>query len=144
MTFIEITSFLANIIQILFGGTALFFAWTQRDKISAAFSILLGYSLQASLSDLRHWIEKLQESSVEENDPSKKFRTALAYISGKIKGNTILYEHFGDKVLKRLNVMMLDLDDEKVVTQTIKMSLCSEIKERLTTLEVKNYKSKSK
>lgn len=144
MTITEWISLVANIMEILVGGVALFLAWTQREKISAAFSVLLNYSLQTSLSDLRHWIEKLQESSSEDNDVSKKFRIALAYIFGKIKGNIILNDHFGDRMLKRMKLIMDDLDNSQTVNETTKISLCSEIKESLATLEVENYKSKSK
>lgn len=137
-----IVSFIANIVQISVGVIALYVAWTQRDKISAAFSVLLSYSLQTSLTDLRHWIEKLNEHTVDGTDESKRVRMSLANIFGKIKGNPILYNHFGEKMLKRLKLMMQDLDEGKPVTETSKISLCSEIKESLTTLEIENHTPK--
>ena len=144
MWFVAVVSFVANIVEILVGASALYLAWTQGDKISAAFSILFSYSLQTSLADLKHWLEKLHENSTEAGDTSKKFRTALAHISGKIRGNPALKKHFGDKMLKRLNVMIEELDDDRVVTETSKVSLYSEIKESLSTLEVQNYQTYSK
>ena len=96
--------------------------------------------LKFCLAEFKHWIEVLQENSSEDGDMSKKFRQALAHMSGKIRGNQNLYKHFGEKMLKRLKLMIEDLDNGKSVSATKKISLCSEIKESLTTLELENYK----
>jgi hypothetical protein len=140
---IQAISTFSDIVEICVGLTALWVAWTQRDKISTAFSILLGYSLQTSLGDLRHWLERLQEHNIDGTDESSRVRRDLAYIRGKIKGNKVLYTHFGDKILKRVNEMIGDLDQRRPVSETSKISLCSEIKERLATLEVENRTLKS-
>ncbi len=137
-------SFIANITEITVGVAAIIVAITQRKKISAALAVLLSYSLQASLADLRHWIETLHESSQDDKDKSKKFRSALAHILGKIKGNPTLSKHFGDNMMKRVRVMMTDIDEGKQVNETDKISLYSEIKESITTLEVENHNSKGK
>lgn len=137
-------SFIANIIEILAGGTALFVVWTQREKISAAFSVLLNYSFQISLADFKHWLEKLSEDIFIENDEYKNVRIALAHIYGKLRGNPRLNKHFGDKMLKRIRIMIDDIDNKKIVNQTEKISLYSEIKESLTTLEIENHNSKTK
>jgi hypothetical protein len=141
---VNIISTAADIVEITVGTVALYLAWTQREKISAAFSILFSHSLQISLADLRHWLETLDENNINGNDESKKVRTSLAHIFGKIKGNKILYSHFGDKMLKRLKVMIEDLDEGRGVQETSKVSLCSEIRESLATLEVENQKIKSR
>lgn len=140
MTFTQSVSLIADITEIALGISAIVVAWTQRDKISSAFSILLNYSFQASLSELKHWIEILQENSEEDGDSSRKFRQAIAFIFGKIKGNPVLYAHFTEKMLRRLKLMMDDLDSNKTVTTTHKIRLYSEIRESLYTLEVEKYK----
>ena len=142
--FIKTTSVLSDVVQICVGLAALILAWTQRDKISAALSILFNYSFQLSLANFKHWVKILQENCHEDEDTSKKFRTALAHIYGKIKGNPTLYKYFGDKILKRLKVMMADLDEGKLVNQTEKTILYSEIEESLGALEIVNYKSQSR
>jgi len=132
-------SLLANIVEILVGGIAIYVAWTQRNKISAAFSILFSYSLQASLADLHHWLEELHENNINGKDDSKKVRIALAHIYGKIHGNPTLRKHIDDKLLKRVKIMMEELDSDKTVTETSRITICSEIKESLASLGIQNH-----
>lgn len=141
--FVKIVSFLADLVQVIAGGIALYIGFTKREKISAAFRILYNFSLQTSLAELKHWLLKLEESKINSKDNSKDVRVSLAYIVGKIKGNRILYAHFGEKMLKRLNVIIADLEEGRSVTDSNRISLYSEIRESLATLEIDNHQIKS-
>lgn len=136
---VGIVSFLADVIQVILGVIALWIAWTQREKISNAFSILLNYSLRISLADLHHWLQELHDNDVNGNDASKKVRIALAHIYGKIKGNPDLAKHIEDKLIKRVKIMMEDLDGGRTVSETSRISICSEIQARLASLEIENH-----
>jgi len=48
----------------------------------------------------------------------------------------------GTKVLKPIKIMIDELDAGRTVNETDKISLCTELKERLTTLEIENHTSK--
>jgi len=139
---VALTSFSADIVQVLLGIAAFVIGLTQRKKISAAFSLLLSYSLRTSLSDLNHLIEKLNEHSIEDPPNPRAVRVTLARIHGKIRGNEILQKHMGTKVLKPIKIMIDELDAGRTVNETDKISLCTELKERLTTLEIENHTSK--
>jgi len=142
MTFLDFISLVSDIVEISIGVAALIITISQRDKISAAFSILFNYSFQTSISDFKSWIHKLQDSPVEEATNSKKARVALATIEGKIRGNKTLLSHYGSKVLKRITIMIVRLDNNEGVTETEKHSLCSELIESVSELEVDSYKNK--
>ncbi len=141
MTFLEITAFLADLTQIALGVFTAYIAFTQKDKISAAFSALLNYSFQTSLSEFKYWLQQLSENIGDDAVSSEKTRVALAYLVGKIKGNKILYEYFGEKMLRRLNIMIDSLDAGTQVNQSNKVRLCSELRESLASLEVERYKT---
>ncbi len=140
----QIVAFLSDIVEIIVGTTALYVAWSQRERISAVVSILLGYSLRMSLADLRHTLEKLSENSTESPESQKSVRQSLAHIAGKIRGNTTLRDHLGGNLLKQIVVMLDNLDDGVAVRESSKTALCSEIKERILTLEIENHSIKHK
>lgn len=139
MDFIEITQLVANLIQIIVGLGAIWVAITQKEKISTAFTSILSFSLRNSLSDLSHALETLKEHTRDNNQDTRNIRKTLAYIVGKIKGNKILFGHYGNSMLKKIQNIIDDYDNDKTVLETRIIQLSAELKEMLTTLEVNNH-----
>lgn len=106
--------------------------------------MLFSYALRASLADLHHWLQELHDAKIDGSDESNRVRIALAHILGKIKGNSTLNNHLGDRMIKRIKVMIDELDNGRPVQETARIAIYSEIRESIATLEVENHLTASK
>jgi hypothetical protein len=96
----DVVAFLANGFTIGASGVALYVFFKNRKKISAAVDLLLNYSFQTTLGELKEKIERLNEYNANEPADVPEIKNILHEISGQIQGNSRLSVAIPDLVKK--------------------------------------------
>ena len=94
----NVISFSADIFTIIASSIAIDIFLFKRKTIKSIISLLLNYSMQMSLNDLKSKIEKMNDYSMEDDDGKKEIINLLHDIEGQIIGNKVLNNSF-NKVL---------------------------------------------
>ncbi|MBA7519519.1 hypothetical protein ES705_11598 [subsurface metagenome] len=128
--------FLSALFTSIASGIAIYIFFFKRTKISSAINLLLNFSNQLSLSDLKSKIERLNDFNANEPTHKENVINILSEIQGHIIGNKILKEHFND-ILVKINRYTGNTKD---FSEPIKRSLISEIRETIRNIDVSNYK----
>ncbi|CAM2167080.1 conserved hypothetical protein [Burkholderia orbicola] len=127
---------IANAFTIAASSVALFVFVKNRKKISAAVDLLLNYSFQTTLGELKEKIERLNEYNANEPDDIQEIKNILHEISGQMRGNQRLSDAIPDLVLK------IDrLANGRKLSETSKRSIVSEMREKLKNIQVVNIES---
>ncbi len=127
-------SLFSNIFTIIASGIAIFIFVTKRKSIASAFDLLINYTYQLSLSEIKEKLEKLNEYNAKDTEDNEKIINILNEIIGQIKGNEKLKAHFSG-LLKDIDGFALG---RKKLTEAKKRAIVSELRERLRHLNVKN------
>lgn len=130
-------SLLSDLFTIGASGIAIYIFIMKRDAVSSVFSMLLNYSYQISLSELKEKIERLNEYSAKDTKQIETIINIFHEIIGQIRGNDKLQSHFSD-TLARIEKYV---SAPKYITEPEKRSLISEIRERLRHINVENFDS---
>jgi len=127
----DIIGAFADFMTIIASGIAIWVFTTKRKELSAALKLLLNYSYQTTLAELKEKLERLNEYHVGEKEDIPEIRNIFHEIAGQIRGNA------------RLMMAMPDLADkiEALVTgnklnEPRKRSIVSEIRELLKNIHV--------
>lgn len=131
---IKIVSILSNVMTILASGLAIFLYFSKRKQISSVFRLLLNYSYQLSLSELKEKLERLNEYRVDDQDQCEKIINIFNEIIGQIKGNDKLADSFSE-ILERIEDT---ISNKRKLTEPRKRALISELRERIRHIGVKN------
>ncbi|GIU52043.1 hypothetical protein [Shewanella sp. KT0246] len=131
---IKWVTLISNIVTILASAIAIFLFVTKRESIATVFNLLINYTYQLSLSEIKEKLEKLNDYNAKEPAENEKIVNILNEISGQIKGNDKLKDHF-QKQLEEISVFALG---KKALSEPKKRALVSELRERLRHLNVKN------
>jgi hypothetical protein len=107
---------------------------TKRKSISSVFHILLNYSYQLTLSELKEKLEKLNDYNAKDNEQSEQIIYILNDIIGQIRGNVKLKKHFSE-ILESIENLV---SDKRKLTEPRKRALVSELRERIRHLNIKN------
>lgn len=83
----EITSIIASIFTIIASGIAIWLFFTKSNQIKTAFNLLLNWSFQLTLTDLKSKIERLNEYSAKKPEELDEIRNILHEIAGQMRGN---------------------------------------------------------
>ncbi len=126
---------ISNIFTIAASGVAIYIFAFNKDKILKALDILLNYSNQLTLSELKYKIERLNDYNA--NDPIQKTEVIniLNEIEGQIQGSKILKP----KLIEQLEKIVNFTNNIKLITEPKKRSLVSELRESLRHLDISNY-----
>ncbi len=127
-TISDVFAFLASLI-------AVYLFLFKREKISSAFNLLINYSKQLTLTDLKAKFERLNDYNANDEKQKDEVINILHEIEGQINGNKILKEEFGD-VLKKVSSFT---GAKKEITEPYKRSLVSELRENLRNIDIENY-----
>lgn len=127
---------IANIFTILASGLAIYVFIVNRKKISAALDLLLNYSFQTTLTELKEKIERLNEYNANEPDDVPEIRNILHEISGQIRGNGRL-----SSTVPQLAKKIEGLATGKRLSEPAKRSIISEVREQLKNIQVNNIES---
>lgn len=131
---INLVSLVSNILTILASGIAIYLFCTKRKEISSVFHVLINYTQQLSLSEIKEKIERLNEYNAKDPEHSEKIINILNEIVGQIKGNDKLKTHFAE--------ILITIDQlssgKKRLTEPKKRAVVSELREKLRHMNIKN------
>lgn len=123
--FINIVSVLANIFTIAASGIAIYLFVCKRNQISSIFNLLLNYSTQLTLTELRDKLEMLNNLKTTNKEDYDEIVNIMNDILGQISGNKSLQPHFTEIVTK-INKAL-----KKQMTEPVKRLLVSELRETI-------------
>ena len=127
-------SLASNLFTIFASGVAIYVFFTKREEISSVFNLLLNYTHQLSLSEVKEKIERLNEYNAKDPDQYEHIVNIFNEIIGQIRGNEKLKNHFSELLVKMEHLT----SDRRRLTEPKKRALVSELRERLRHLNVKN------
>lgn len=132
----EITSLIANIFTIAASGIAIWLFFTKSSEIKTAFNLLLNWSFQLTLTDLKSKIERLNEYTAKDPDELEEIRNILHEIAGQMRGNDQLLRSCIDLINK-----IEKLASSNKLDEPRKRSIISEIREVLRNMQVNSVAS---
>ena len=137
MALVELKSYcdglevVANVATVAAALLAFWVYFSNRKKISAAIQLLLNYSFQTTITELKEKLERLNEYNANEPDDVPEIRNILHEIAGQIRGNDRLNKDasgLADKVER--------LAKAKQLLEPQKRALVSEVREKLKNIQV--------
>ena len=135
-TFLVAASTLSDVFTVVASGIAIYLFVTKRQVILSAFRVLLNYSSQLALSDLRVKLERLNDLTVREPSHVDEVVNTLNDILGQVRGNASLCRHFCELIPR---LAALAENPGRHLTEPRKRALVSELRERLRHMSVEDY-----
>lgn len=127
-------SLISNVFTIVASGIAIYLFIMKKEEISSVFNLLMNYTHQLSLSEVKEKIERLNEYNAKNPEECENIVNIFNEIIGQIRGNEKLKNHFSN-LLTSMETMA---SDKRRLTEPKKRALVSELRERLRHLNVKN------
>lgn len=124
----------AHIFAIGAYGIAIYVSLFKRKQISSVFQLLLNYSHQLTLSELKEKLERLNDYNAKAPDQHDQIVNILNEIVGQIRGNVRLKIHFAE-VQASIEELVAD---RKKLTEPRKRALVAELRERLRHMNVQS------
>lgn len=131
---IKWVSLISNTFTVIASAIAIYLFLFKRKAISSVFDLLINYTYQLSLSEVKEKIERLNEYNAKDPEQSEKIVNIFNEIIGQIKGNHKLKGHFTE-LLVTLEILAAD---KRKLTEPRKRAAVSELRERLRHLNVQN------
>lgn len=131
-----LVSFFANLFTIFASGIAIWLFFTKSNEIKTAFNLLLNWSFQLTLTDLKSKIERLNEYSAKNPDELEEIRNILHEIAGQMRGNNQIVKTSNNLISK-----IEKLATSKNLDEPRKRSIISEIREVLRNMQVNSVAS---
>lgn len=94
----EVLNVFTSLSTIAASSLAIYIYLKNKDRIATAFQLLLSYSYQVTLAELKQKIEKLNDFVADEPTHIPDIQNVLHEIVGQISGNTRLNAHLSDSV----------------------------------------------
>ena len=134
-TTLKIASFCADIFTTAAAAIAVYLFLFKRKNIASAFKILLNYSSQITLSELRTKIERLNDLNT--SDPEDKLEIVNIFneIVGQMRGNKKLKKDCSE-ILRKLS---RHAESPEQLSEPKKRSIVSELRESLRNITVESY-----
>ena len=129
--YLDLLSGVANAFTIAASFLAIYIYFTSHEKIATAFKLLLNYSFQTTLGELKEKLERLNGYNAKEPDHIAEIQSILHEIAGQIKGNSRLLACAPD-----LPERIERLAGGRKITEPMKRSMVSEIREILRNLQI--------
>lgn len=132
----NIVSFLADLFAIVAASIAIWLFFTKSNEIKTAFNLLLNWSFQLTLTDLKSKIERLNEYTAKDPDELEEIRNILHEIAGQMRGNEQIVKSSNDLISK-----IEKLAGSRLLDEPRKRSIISEIREVLRNMQVNSVAS---
>lgn len=129
--YLDLLSGVANAFTIIASGLAIYVYFTSRGRISAAIQLLLNYSFQTTIAELKEKLERLNEYNANEPDDQSEIKSILHEIAGQIRGNSRLVAAAPDLPAKIERIAL-----SKKLTEPMRRSIVSEVREQLRNIQV--------
>jgi predicted nucleic acid-binding Zn-ribbon protein len=129
---------IANVFAIIASGIAIYIFVAKRAEIGNALALLMNWSFQTTLSDLKSKLERLNEYNANEESEVAEIRNILHEVSGQIRGN--------NRIVAAAPILADRLErlaSSKKLTEPLKRSMVSEVREVLRNLEVNSVATTS-
>lgn len=134
-TIYQITSFINAILSGAAAGIAIYLFIFKRKSILSVFHLLLNYSFQISLTELKTKLERLNDLTVNDEKQRDEVINIFNEITGQIRGNSILIEEC-DGILGKISNYA---ENPKGLTEPKKRSIVSELREKLRNVDIQRY-----
>lgn len=131
----KIVSFISSIFTTIAAGIAIYLFVIKRKSISSIFHLLLNYSFQISMTELRTKLEKLNDLNANDTEHKEEVINIFNEIEGQILGNSILKKKCDD-ILKKISTYV---NNPINLTEAKKRSIVSELRENLRSIDIQNY-----
>ena len=131
---IKIIALLSGIATLGVSTIAIWVYFTKRESISSVFSLLLNYSHQLTLSDLKENLKALNQYNADNEEEYVKVVNIFNDIIGQIAGNERLKDHLSSWVIKAEKWLV----KRGKYKEALKRNLVSELREKLRNLNVGN------
>lgn len=124
----------SDVFTIVASGIAIYLFIFKRKSISTAIKLLLSYSFQVTISELKSKIDRLSDLNANEPSQKEEIICLINEIIGQIRGNKKLKVEYSD-ILKMLTQVTRHPDN---LSEPRKRSITSELRERLRHLDIKD------
>lgn len=137
-TFPEWISLISNLLTIGASGIAIYLFTFKRKSISSVISLLVNYTYQLSLSEVKEKLERLNDFNA--NDPEQKETVIIIMneLVGQIRGNEKFKVHFSDILATFENLISRKQNE---LTEPRKRAVVAELREKIRHLNVTNIDS---
>ncbi len=125
---------ISNVFTILASGIVIYLFIFKRQTISTIFKILLNYSFQITLSELRTKLDRLNDLNANEPSHIEEITNIFNDIVGQMRGNKKLR----GKCSEILDKLSAYAESSKKLTEPRKRSVVSELREHLKHVDVEN------
>ncbi|WP_227432292.1 MULTISPECIES: hypothetical protein [Pseudomonas] len=132
---IDITGLFADIFTIGASGIAIYLFAFKRNAIASVFSLLLNYSYQLSLTELKEKLDRINEYSAADDDENVVIMNILHEFLGQVRGNDKLKLIMAEQIVL-IEGVITKSDKGKKITEQIKRSLVSEVREKIRHLNI--------
>lgn len=129
-TIADVASFIANCFTIITAGIAIYLFKVKGPALSAALNLLLNFSFQTTLGELKEKLERLNEYKAQDATDNLEIVNIFHELLGQITGNARVSTAMPDVVIK-LEKMLA-----KEITEPKKRAMISLIREKLKTMNV--------
>jgi hypothetical protein len=127
----DLVSLAANTLTIATSAIAIYLFFTKKREISNAFNMLLNWSFQTTLIDLRGKLDRLNEYNANEGSELPEIRNILHEIAGQVRGNARL-----KIAAPELAVRLETLASKPRLTEQARRSIVAEVREVLRNIQV--------
>lgn len=134
-TLYKVVNFFSSIFSAFAALIAIYLFVFQRKSISSIFHLLLNYSFQMSMTELRIKLDKLNGLNANENEHKEEVINIFNEIEGQILGNSILKKKCDD-ILKKISTYV---NNPINLTEAKKRSIVSELRENLRDIDIQRY-----
>lgn len=132
---IEIVGFFADIFTIGASAIAIYLFVYKRGAIASVFSLLLNYSYQLSLTELKEKLDRINEYSATDDEENLVIMNILHEFLGQVRGNDKLKLIMAEQVIS-IEGVITKSDKGKKITEPMKRALVSEIREKIRHLNI--------
>lgn len=131
---IDVVSFLSGLLTIIASSIAIYLFLAKRKEIFSVFSLLVNYTFQLSLSEIKEKLERLNDYNAKDPENIEIIENIFHDIIGQIRGNDKLSGHFAELIVRMEELTT----NRKKLTEPKKRAVVSELRERLRNLNVGN------
>lgn len=131
----RIIASVSDLLALFASLIAIYLFLFKKDKILTAFNLLINYSRQLTLTELKSKIERLNDYNANDEKQKDEVLNILHEIEGQLNGNKTLKTEFIG-VLKKVSTYT---SARKEISEAYKRSLVSELRENLRNIDIDNY-----
>jgi len=126
---------LADLFTIVASGIAIYLFLFKRQAIASVFSLLLNYTYQLSLTELKEKLDRMNEYTVNDDKENDVIMNILHEFLGQVRGNDKLKLIMAEQIIM-IEAVIGRSDKGKRMTEQAKRALISEVREKIRHLNV--------